>query len=78
MAFSRTGLIEQLVFEGFSSEASRSAVTDLDVDWYQQAALKAVQYLNSMGFSRKGLIEQLMFEGFTREEAIYGTNDAGL
>jgi hypothetical protein len=31
-----------------------------------------------MGFSRKGLIEQLMFEGFTREEAIYGTNDAGL
>ncbi|MFX0539284.1 Ltp family lipoprotein [Ornithinimicrobium sp. Y1847] len=37
----------------------------LDVDYNEQAAKSAQQYLEFTGFSRSGLIDQLMFEGYT-------------
>lgn len=77
MAFSRKGLIEQLEFEGFSTESSTMAVDALNVDWNKQAALKAKSYLEMMSFSRSGLIDQLLFEGFTRDQAEYGVSEVG-
>ena len=77
-AFSKKGLVEQLKFEGFSTEDSSFAVNNIDVDWFEQAALKAENYLNFSAFSRKGLIDQLIFEGFTEEEAVYGVDQTGL
>ncbi|MBE6110162.1 MAG: hypothetical protein E7194_07055 [Erysipelotrichaceae bacterium] len=77
MAFSRKGLIEQLEFEGFSTESSTMAVDALNVDWNKQAALKAKSYLDMMSFSRSGLIDQLLYEGFTRDQAEYGVSEAG-
>ncbi|MEO3759049.1 Ltp family lipoprotein [Mycobacterium sp. B14F4] len=77
-AFSRRGLIEQLEFEGFSTEDATFAVDHVAVDWNEQAAKKAEDYLDYTSFSRSGLIEQLEFEGFTPAQAAYGVAAVGL
>ena len=77
-AFSRTGLIEQLEFEGYSTEDATLAVDSLNIDYREQAAESAQNYLEFSGFSRSGLIEQLMFEGYTEEQATYGVDQTGL
>lgn len=77
MPFSRSGLIKQLEFEGFSGSAATIAVDNVVVDWNEQAAKKAESYLSFMPFSRSGLIKQLKFEGFTNEQAEYGVTAVG-
>jgi hypothetical protein len=77
-AFSRKGLIQQLEFEGFSTEDATFGVDHIAVDWNEQAAKAAKAYLNYSGFSRDGLIDQLEFEGFTPAQAAYGATAAGL
>ena len=77
-AFSRTGLIEQLEFEGYSNSDATYAVDKVNPDWFEQAAKSAESYLDFGSFSRQGLIDQLRFEGFTTEEAVYGVNAVGL
>lgn len=76
-AFSYTGLIEQLEFEGFSNSEATYAADNCGADWNEQAALKAQQYLEYSSFSRSGLIEQLEFEGFTHSQAEYGVTENG-
>jgi hypothetical protein len=78
MSFSRTGLINQLEFEGFPTADATYGVDALHVDWNRQAANKASEYLDFMSFSRSSLIEQLEFEGFTPAEAAYGVSTTGL
>lgn len=77
MAFSRSGLIQQLEFEGYSEEDATFAADYCGADWSEQAAKKAKDYLSMMAFSRDGLIHQLEFEGFTPEEAAYGASQNG-
>ena len=77
-AFSRSGLIGQLEFEGYSTHDATAAVDSLDIDYDEQAAKAAKNYLDLMGFSRSGLIDQLVFEGYTREQATYGVDQTGL
>ena len=77
MSFSRSGLIEQLEYEQYSSEAAVWAVDHVEADWNEQAAKKAKEYLDMMAFSRRGLIDQLKFEGFTEDEAEYGATSVG-
>ena len=76
--FSRSGLIGQLGYEGYSEADATLAVDSLGVDWTAQADRKAAQYLAMTPFSRSGLIEQLMFEGFSREQAEHGASAVGL
>lgn len=76
-SFSRSGLIEQLEYEGFSNEAATLAVDSITVDWNEQAAKEAESYLSYMSFSRSGLIKQLEFEGFTHAQAEYGVSAVG-
>ena len=76
MAFSYSGLIEQLEYEGYSNEEAAYAADNCGANWREQAALSAVQYLRSMAFSKDGLIDQLEYEGFTHEEAVYGAEQA--
>ena len=76
-SFSRTGLIDQLEFEGFSADDAEFAVDALDVNWNEQAAGKAADYLEYGSFSRSGLIDQLEFEGFTTDQAEYGVKAVG-
>lgn len=77
-AFSKSGLIKQLEFEGFSNEDSAYAVNKLDINWKEQALKKGKSYLDYSAFSRSGLIKQLEFEGFTNEEATYAVDQIGL
>lgn len=76
-AFSYSGLVEQLEYEGFSNESSTFAVDNCGADWNEQAAKKAKSYLDFSSFSRDGLIEQLEYEGFTAEQAEYGATAVG-
>ena len=76
--FSRSGLIDQLLFDGYSTEEATYAVDSVNVDWNEEAAESARSYLDLTGFSRSGLIEQLEFDGYTREQAEYGATQAGL
>ncbi|HTN59428.1 MAG TPA: Ltp family lipoprotein [Protaetiibacter sp.] len=78
MPFSRTGLIGQLEFEGYSTEDATYGVDKLGADWNEQAAKKAQSYLDVMPFSRSSLIDQLVFDGFTQAEAEYGVTAVGL
>ena len=75
-AFSRTGLIEQLEYEGFSKDDATYAVDNCGADWKAQAALMAKQYRKSSAFSHNGLVEQLEYEGFTHEQAEYGATQS--
>ena len=77
-SFSRSGLIEQLEYEGFSKADATYAADNIEVDWMEQAAAKAAEYLDLTSFSRSGLIEQLQFDGFTPKQAAHGADAVGL
>jgi hypothetical protein len=62
----------------FSTEDATFAVDHITVDWNEQAAKAAEQYLDVSGFSRGGLIDQLEYAGFTPAQAEYGVAAAGL
>ena len=77
-AFSYTGLIGQLEYEGFTTEEATRAADNCGADWNEQAVKKAKEYLDYSSFSRSGLISQLKYEGFTTEQAEYGVTQNGL
>ncbi len=76
-AFSYNGLIEQLEYEGFTSEEATYAADNCGADWNKQAAKKALDYLGYSAFSYSGLIEQLEYEGFSTEEATFAADSCG-
>ena len=83
-AFSEQGLIDQLSSEygeQYSVEDATWAVSQLDVDWNEQAVRSAESYLEFSAFSRAGLIEQLSSpygSQFTVEQATYAADALGL
>ncbi len=76
-SFSYSGLIDQLEFEGFTTEEATFAADNCGADWNEQASKKALDYLNYSAFSKTGLIEQLEFEGFTNDEATQAVENCG-
>ena len=76
-SFSYKGLIEQLEYEGYTTEEATYAADNCRADWKEQAAKTAKSYMEYSSFSRQGLIEQLLFEGYTQEEAEYGVTSVG-
>lgn len=74
--FSKQGLKDQLLYEGFTEDEARFGVGTCGADWMEQAYLKALDYLDFSSFSRQGLQEQLEYEGFTKKEAAYGAGKA--
>ena len=77
-SFSRSGLISQLQYEGFSGSEATYGTDSQNADWNAQAAKKAASYLRSSSFSRSGLISQLLYEGFSQAQAEYGVGTTGL
>jgi colicin import membrane protein len=77
-AFSYTGLIGQLEYEGFSVEDATWGVDKVDADWNEQAAKSAKSYLSYSSFSHSGLVDQLIYEGFAPDQAEYGVAQTGL
>lgn len=78
MSFSRSGLIDQLEFEGFSTSDATYGVDHCGADWNAQAVSSAQSYMRIFSFSRSGLVEQLIFEGFTTAQAENAANAVGL
>lgn len=76
-AFSRQGLIDQLVYEGYSLEDSTYGADNVGADWYEQAVKTAASYLKYSSFSSQGLLDQLLYEGFSPEEAQHGVSQNG-
>lgn len=74
MAFSKEGLYGQLVFEKFVADEARHAVTNVQVDWKEQAVRKGKDYLDLMPMSQDQLRDQLVFDKFTKAEADYAVN----
>jgi hypothetical protein len=73
-AFSRSGLIDQLEYEGFTTAQATAGVDSLSVDWNAQAVQSGQSYLDLSAFSRSGLIGQLEYEGFTTAQATHAVN----
>lgn len=76
-SFSKSGLIKQLKFEGYSQSEAEYAVSQCGANWNEQAAKTAQSYLDSSNFSRSGLLKQLEFEGFSYSQALYGVEAVG-
>lgn len=76
-AFSYTGLIKQLEYEGFTHDEAVYGADNSGADWKEQAYKKGMSYLDFMAFSRDGLIDQLEYEGFTEEEIEYAITKIG-
>lgn len=74
MAFSYSGLIDQLKYEGFSESEAEYGADNCGADWNEQAEKKAKEYLDFMAFSYDGLVEQLEYEGFTHSQAVHGAD----
>lgn len=77
-AFSHDGLVDQLVYEQFSTADATYGADNVGADWNQQAAKKAESYMSHSSFSRGGLIDQLEYEKFTPDQAAYGATAVGL
>lgn len=76
-AFSYTGLIHQLEYEGFSESEAKYGADNCGANWKNQALKKTKSYLNSSAFSYSGLQHQLEYEGFTQDEVKYGVDNCG-
>ena len=68
-AFSHSKLIQQLEYEGYSSEEATYAADRCGANWCEQAAKSAEAYLKISAFSKDRLIQQLEYEGFTPAQA---------
>ena len=74
-SFSASGLIEQLEYEGYTTEEAQYAVANCNADWNEQALNKALSYLEFSSFSYSGLHEQLTYEGFLPAEVQYAVDN---
>ena len=77
MAFSHSGLVKQLEYEGYSNADATYAADNCGADWNAQALKKAKSYLGVMAFSYSGLKGQLEYDGFTSSQAAYGADNCG-
>lgn len=75
--FSRSGLIGQLEYEGFSTDEATFGADNSGADWNEAAAESARSYLEDSFFSRQGLYDQLAYEGFLPSEIEYGLAAVG-
>lgn len=72
---SKQGLYEQLLFEGYSEDASQYAVDNVKADWQENARLLAQDLLDYSGISEQGLYDRLTYSGFTEEQAEYAMDN---
>ena len=77
MPFSYQGLVEQLIYEGYTADEAAYGAANCGADWNAQALKAAQKYLNIMGFSYQGLLDQLIYEGYTADQAAYGVANCG-
>lgn len=76
--FSKSALIEQLEYEGYSEEDANYAADNVSVDWDEQAYETAQNYLKLFTFDAWDLEEQLMHDGYTEVQARNAVEKCGL
>ena len=76
-AFSYSGLIDQLEYEGYTHEQAVYGTDSCEANWDAEAVEAATKYLKYTSFSRDSLIDQLEFDGFTHEQAVHGVESNG-
>lgn len=76
-AFSYSGLIKQLEFEGYSTEEAAYGADNCGANWREQAQRATDNYLDFTAFSHSGLVKQLEFDGYTTEDATYAADNCG-
>ena len=76
-AFSYSGLIDQLEYEGYTHEQAVYGTDNCEANWDAEAVEAAAKYLKYTSFSRDSLIDQLEFDGFTHEQAVHGAEANG-
>lgn len=74
-SFSKQGLYDQLIFEGYPENAAQYAVDNVNTDWKENALEAAKGYLDYTSFSKLGLYEQLIFEGHPESDAQYAVDN---
>lgn len=77
MAFSRDGLVEQLVYDGYTEDEAAYGADNCGADWLEEAAESANNYLEIMPMSRSELYGQLEYDGFTAEQIEHALEDVG-
>jgi hypothetical protein len=77
-SFSKKGLTDQLIHDGFSKSDALYGVNNCNANWYEEAKRSAKTYLKIIDYDKEELIKQLEFEGFAHDEAIYGVKQNGL
>lgn len=78
--FSKKGLSEQLISEGYDPDVAVDVIGEMDVDWNEIAKDAAVRYVQYMGAeaSVEGLDAQLTYEGFTEGEIKYAVENTDI
>ncbi len=77
-AFSRSGLIEQLEYEGYSKKDATFAVDNVEVDWNEQAAKSAEQYLEYSNFPERPDRATQVRGASPTSRRVYGADSVGL
>ncbi|MGC5222939.1 Ltp family lipoprotein [Micromonospora sp. DT81.3] len=77
MGFSRSDLIGQLEYEGFTVEDATLAVDRLAPDWNAEAVEAARGFLDVSSFTRDTLLDALLYRGFSQSEAEAGLAAVG-
>ena len=78
MGFSRSGLVDQLIFDGYTPQQAEAGVSALSVDYSQEAVESGQSYLDLSPMSRSSLIDQLVFDGYTGQQAAAAADQLGL
>lgn len=76
VSLSYEGLIDQLVYEGYSEATATYAADNCGADWYAQA-VKAAQLfkkLDDSDLDYDTLVYLLKIDGFTDDQAVYGAD----
>lgn len=74
-SFSKSGLYDQLIYEGYPEDAAQYAIDNVNTDWNENALQTAINYLEYTSFSDQGLYDQLIYEGYTNEQAQYAMDN---
>ena len=75
--FSRKGLIDQLAYEGFTTDECVYGADYSGADWNAECLGKAKSYISHSAFSQTGLMNQIEYEGFTTDQIAYGIANCG-
>ena len=71
VAYSREGIISQMVHDGYEEAVAAAAADRTGTDWKAQAVRSAQECVLHLAVSRTGVAQMLEYERFTADETVY-------